>query len=93
MTYFSHITEHTSECDCNFCLDVDPNKSISRELERCMEELTKFSMTELNDSQREVIDKIIRKTLLLRRYFPIQELPQKYHRLVKEELQQYYPNS
>jgi len=93
MTNFPHTAEHTLECKCDYCHDVDPNKSISRELERCMEELTKFIYTELNENQQEVVDKIIRRVDLLKRYFPTQELPQKYHRLVREELERNYPKS
>ena len=39
MTYFEHTNEHNLDCDCEYCNDVDPNKSISRELERYIEEL------------------------------------------------------
>ena len=42
MTIFEHTKEHDLDCQCSFCGDVDPTKSIARELEKCIEELIEF---------------------------------------------------
>ena len=86
MTLFSHTTEHELDCDCSYCHDVDPNKSISRELERCIEELTQYAFDNFNSEQSREIDLIATKILLLRRYFPTQELPSKHKRLVEDAI-------
>ena len=70
MTHFSHSSEHSLDCDCSYCMDVDPNKSVSRELEKYIEELTNYSIKNFNDEQLSDIHKISEKILLLRRYFP-----------------------
>ena len=82
MTIFTHIKDHDLNCQCSFCNDVDPAKSISRELEKYIEELTNFSISNLSDEQQTQIHKISGKILLLRRYFPDKELPSKHHRLI-----------
>lgn len=83
MTIFEHTNEHSLDCDCSFCMDVDPTKSVSRELEKYAEELLSFSFQSLNDEQQKVIYEITSKILLLRRYFPTMELPTKHERLLK----------
>lgn len=83
MTHFSHSNEHSLDCSCSFCMDVDPNKSVSRELEKYAEELTTYSVQSLSDEQQMAIHKITNKILLLRRYFPTMELPAKHLRLLK----------
>lgn len=83
MTYFEHTQEHELDCNCSYCKDVDPNKSVSRELERYVEELTNFAVTNLSKDQAEKVLKINQKILLLRRYFPEIELPHKHSRLVE----------
>jgi len=82
MTIFEHTNEHSLDCDCLLCMDVDPNKSIARELERYVEELTLFSLSNLTEQQQIEIHKISTKFLLMRRYFPIKELPVKHARLL-----------
>jgi len=82
MTIFEHTKEHKLDCQCSFCSDVDPTKSISRELEKYVEELTIFSVENLTDNQQNHIHKILDKILLLRRYFPEKELPSKHQRLI-----------
>ena len=82
MTIFEHAREHDLNCQCSYCNDVDPTKSISRELEKCIEELTNFSINNLTDEQQTHIHKISGKILLLRRYFPEKELPSKHQRLI-----------
>jgi hypothetical protein len=83
MTKFQHQNEHSLECDCSYCKDVDPNKSVARELERCIEELITYSLANLSDTQQSKIHEISNKILLLRRYFPTMELPSKHTRLLK----------
>jgi hypothetical protein len=61
-------------------MGVDPNKSIARELERYVEELTTNSRENLTVSQHESVYRITQKILLLRRYFPSMELPPKHSR-------------
>ena len=82
MTIFEHTKEHDLDCQCSFCSDVDPAKSISRELEKYIEELTNYSIKNFNDEQLYDIHKISEKILLLRRYFPEKELPSKHQRLI-----------
>jgi hypothetical protein len=82
MTIFEHIKEHDLDCRCSYCSDVDPTKSISRELEKCVEELTMYSIKNLTDEQQNSIHVILEKVLLLRRYFPVQELPSKHQLLI-----------
>ena len=83
MTHFEHANEHSLDCDCNFCWDVDNNKSVARELERYAEELLAFSSESLSDEQQKFIYITTCKILLLRRYFPKMELPLKHSRLLK----------
>lgn len=83
MTHFSHSNEHSLDCGCSFCVDVDPNKSFSLELEKYAEELTIYSVQSLSDEQQVAIHKISNKFLLLRRYFPTMELLAKHSRLIK----------
>ena len=37
MTYFKHSEEHEIDCKCSYCMDVDVDKSIAREIERVIE--------------------------------------------------------
>ena len=83
MTHFNQADEHSLDCNCTYCMGVDPNKSVSRELERCIEELTTYSMKNLSDAQQNDINQLAQKILLLRRYFPVMELPNKHNRLLK----------
>ena len=62
--------------------NFDYNKSISRELERCVEELITYSFNNLTDEQSSHIHKISGKILLLRRYFPEKELPSNHQHLI-----------
>lgn len=82
MTIFEHTKEHDLDCQCSFCGDVDPTKSIARELEKCIEELIEFSIKNLTDEQYTHIHRMSEKILLLRRYFPEKELPSKHQRLI-----------
>jgi hypothetical protein len=84
MTKFEHTKDHTLDCDCSYCFDVDPNKSVSRELEKYVEELTSYSIKNLNETDQQFIYDVARKILLLRRYFPTMELPSKHQRLIEE---------
>ena len=84
MTLYKHIAAHDLNCSCSYCQDVDPTKSISFELEKNCEELMRFALKELNEEQSKKIYNIMGKILLLRRYFPDQELPSKHARLIKE---------
>lgn len=83
MTVFTHIADHEINCDCSYCHDVDPTKSISFELEKYCEELVNFAFTELTDEQSSYIFDITGKILLLRRYFSDKELPSKHYRLIE----------
>ena len=49
MTYFEHRNEHELDCMCTYCSDVDPIKSIARELEKYIEELTMYSIKNLTE--------------------------------------------
>lgn len=82
MTIFTHIKDHDLNCQCSYCNDVDPTKSIARELEKCIEELTNFTINNLTIEQQTHIYKISGKILLLRRYFSDKELPSKHQRLI-----------
>jgi hypothetical protein len=83
MTHFHHADEHSLDCNCTYCMGVDPNKSVARELERYIEELKTYSMKNLSDAQQNEIEQLTQKILLLRRYFPVMELPDKHSRLMK----------
>ena len=54
--------------------EFDYNKSISRELERNIEELITYSIKNLTVEQQEFIHKVSVKILELRQYFPEIEL-------------------
>ena len=82
MTIFSHTKDHDLDCQCSFCSDVDPTKSIARELEKCVEDLIVYSINNFTDEQQNHIHKLSERILLLRRYFPTQELPSKHQRLI-----------
>ena len=82
MTIFAHAKEHDLDCQCSFCSDVDPTKSIARELEKYVEELTVYSIKNFTEEQQNHIHKLLEKILLLRRYLPMQELPSKHQRLI-----------
>ena len=82
MTYFKHTQNHNLNCSCDYCNDVDPNKSIARELERYIEELIIYSANNLNDEHFDYIHKILNKICLMRRYFPSKELPIKHQQLI-----------
>jgi thioredoxin reductase len=82
MTLFEHSNEHNLDCICTYCSDVDPNKSISRELERYVEELVIYSHKNLTAEQALAIHQIVKKITLMHRYFPIKELPLKHQRLL-----------
>jgi hypothetical protein len=82
MTIFNQSKEHSLDCNCTYCCDVDPNKSVARELEKYIEELIKFSVTSLNEDQQKSVHQISEKILLLRRYFPTMELPSKHSQLL-----------
>lgn len=82
MTIFEHVKEHNLDCQCSFCSDVDPTKSIARELEKYIDELITYSIKNLTDEQQDYIHKVSGKILLLRRYFPVQEIPSKHERLI-----------
>jgi hypothetical protein len=84
MTYFPHTEQHQLDCDCDACFDVDTNKSIARELERCVESLVNYSSNNLGDEHSKQIHIIAGKILLLRRYFPKMELPHKHARLIAD---------
>lgn len=79
---FEQAKGHELACNCSYCCDVDPNKSVSRELERHIEELTAYAAKNLDDDHQKFIHLISAKILLLRRYFPTMELPSKHERLV-----------
>ena len=82
MTYFEHRNEHELDCMCTYCSDVDPIKSIARELEKYIEELTMYSIKNLTEEQSLAIHQIVKKIDLMKRYFPTKELPLKHQRLV-----------
>lgn len=84
MTKFAQSSQHSLECDCSYCFDVEPEKSVSRELERLIESLTRYSVAHLEEKHQEEIHKIAGKILLLRRYFPKMELPSKHQLLVDD---------
>lgn len=83
MTYFPHANKHSLNCQCTYCMNVDPNKSIDNELEKYVDELLTYTMENLNKNHTENIYHILQKILLLRRYFPDMELPAKHSRLLK----------
>jgi len=85
MTIFHHAQEHELHCQCSYCIDVDPNKSVARELERYVEELTTYAVQNLNDEDQNKIYEITTKILLMTRYFPVMELPSKHKRLLESK--------
>lgn len=74
MTYYPHAESHPTTCDCFYCQGVDPNKSISRELEKCVEELVRTTQPILDEKQFNEIHSILNRLLKLKKYFPFQEL-------------------
>jgi len=70
----------------------DIEKSASRELERCVEDLIRFSFSELHERHHKVLDKISVRLLSLRKYLPAGELPSDHFRLVQEEIDERHPN-
>jgi hypothetical protein len=59
MTYFKHTEEHGLDCDCSYCLDVDPNKSIARELERVTEVIVSATINKLEPSEYRIVGEAI----------------------------------
>ena len=51
MTYFKRTEEHDLDCGCSYCLDVDPNKSIAREIERVTEIFVSATINKLEPSE------------------------------------------
>jgi len=89
MTYFQHTEDHSIECDCSYCLDVDPNKSIARELERVSETIIQETISKLDDKAfRKVTDALMRLDVL-RRYMPTQELPLKFEKQVARAIEEF----
>jgi hypothetical protein len=66
-------------------MDVDPSKSVAMELERYVSELTTYTIKNLSEQQQNDIYGISKKILLMRRYFPLMELPSKHERLLKSQ--------
>ena len=85
MTKFENSIDHELDCMCSYCSDVDPSKSVSRELERYIEELMIYAVNNLTEEQQISIHKIAIKISLLRRYFPTMELPSKHARILSSE--------
>lgn len=83
MTFFPHTNKHSLNCQCTYCKDVDPNKSIDNELEKYIDELLIYAIENLNKNHTETIYHISQKILLLGRYFPDMELPAKHSLLLK----------
>ena len=83
MTIFYHTKEHELDCQCSYCMDVDPTKSVSAELEKYVEELMVYAVQNLEDQHHKKVDEVSNKILLLRRYFPTMELPSKHQQLLK----------
>lgn len=86
MTYFEHTKDHELDCQCIYCLDVDPNKSISREVERIIEAIDVATQPMINEEQYDLINKALIRLSVLRRYLPVQELPVKFERQVQEAI-------
>ena len=90
MTYFKHTEEHDLDCACSYCLDVDPNKSIAREIERISEAIVHATINKLDPSDyRKVWESIVRLSLL-RRYVPNQELPTKFEKQVSQAVEEHF---
>ena len=90
MTYFEHTEEHELDCDCSFCLDVDYNKRISREIERVMEVVMHESISKLDDeSYRKVMEAVLRLNEL-RQFVPMQELPVKFEKRVAKAIEEHF---
>lgn len=84
MTIYTHNDSHMSDCECSYCQDVNPIKSISFELEKYCAELVEYACINLCEDQSKIINDLTCKILLLRRYFPIKELPSKHNRLIEK---------
>ena len=92
MTYFQHTKDHEIECDCSYCLDVDPNKSIALELERVSEVIMQETISNLDEETfRKVSDALMRLDVL-RRYVPTQELPTKFEKQVADAIEKFNKN-
>lgn len=86
MTYFEHTKEHELDCDCSFCLDVDPNKSIAREIERVCEVIQQETISALSEERYRLVSDALTRLLIIRRYVSVQELPTKFERQVADAI-------
>lgn len=89
MTYFPHTEDHEIDCNCSFCLDVDPNKSIASELERVIEKIMQETLPKLDEGDfRKVSDELMRLDVLCK-YVPTQELPAKFEKQVADAIKKF----
>ena len=92
MTYFQHTEDHEIECDCSYCLDVDPNKSIARELERVSEVIMHETISNLDEETFRKVSNALMRLDVLRRYVPTQELPVKFEKQVADAIEKFNTN-
>ena len=92
MTYSQHTKDHEIECDCSYYLDVDPNKSIARELERVSEVIMHETISNLDEETFRKVSNALMRLDVLRRYVPTQELPAKFEKQVADAIEKFNTN-
>ena len=86
MSQINSSIDDELEADNRTQAQRDIEKTASRELERCVEDLIRFSFSELHERHHELFSTISVRLLSLRKYFPNAELPADHFRLVQEEI-------
>lgn len=90
MAYFEHTEDHDLDCTCSYCLDVDPNKSIAREIERIIESVMSVTANKLDPTDYRKVGESLMRLSVLRRYVPTQELPKKFDKQVAQAVTEYF---
>jgi len=88
MTYYEHTKTHDIDCDCSYCMDVDPNKSVSREIERCYETVIGIAHPNLTEADFNKVQDAFLRLNMLRSYLPVQELPHKFELRVEQAIKE-----
>lgn len=89
MTYFPHTEDHEIGCSCSYCLDVDPNKSIARELERVADQIIQLTLNKLDEGDFRKVSDVLMRLDVLRKYVPTQELPAKFEKQVADAIKKF----
>ena len=88
MTHFEHTKTHDINCNCSYCMGVDPNKSMSREIERCYEAVLTIIAPKLSTADIDRVADAFLRLNMLRKYLPVQEVPRKFESEVNQVIKE-----